>query len=62
MNHLKKGIFAIILLISHICIAQISDDWMLYRKDFKDIAGKNTVSVTSLNGPSMIVPKGIVKV
>ena len=47
MNHLKKGIFVITLFLSQICIAQISDDWMLYRKDFKDIAGKNTVSVTS---------------
>ncbi|WP_282079482.1 Dabb family protein [Aquimarina algiphila] len=47
MSNIKKGIFAIALVISQICLAQISDELMLYRQDFKDISGNNTVSVTS---------------
>ncbi|GAA4946807.1 hypothetical protein GCM10023314_20120 [Algibacter agarivorans] len=47
MNTIKKGILAITLLISQICLAQVSDDLMLYRQDFKNISGTNTVSITS---------------
>lgn len=47
MNCIKKGIFALALLISQICLAQLSNELMLYRKDFKNITGNNTVSVTS---------------
>jgi 6-phosphogluconolactonase (cycloisomerase 2 family) len=47
MNTIKKGILAITLMISQIIFAQVSNDLMLYRKDFKSISGKNTVSVTS---------------
>lgn len=47
MNTIKKGILAITLLVSQICLAQVSDDLMLYRQDFKNISGNNTVSVTS---------------
>ncbi|WP_343329447.1 Dabb family protein [Polaribacter staleyi] len=47
MNSIKKGVLSIILMVSQICFAQVSNDLMLYRKDFKSISGKNTVSVTS---------------
>ncbi|MEW4925715.1 Dabb family protein [Algibacter sp. 2305UL17-15] len=47
MNSIKKGILVITLLVSQICLAQVSDDLMLYRQDFKKISGTNTVSVTS---------------
>ncbi|WP_222861380.1 Dabb family protein [Seonamhaeicola marinus] len=44
---MKKAIFFLALLVSQISLAQVSDDLMLYRQDFKNIAGQNTVSVTS---------------
>ncbi|WP_299553707.1 Dabb family protein [Seonamhaeicola sp.] len=44
---MKKGIFILALLLSQIGLAQVNDDLMLYRQDFKNIAGKNTVSITS---------------
>ncbi|WP_010177438.1 Dabb family protein [Aquimarina agarilytica] len=44
---LKKIIFGTVLLVLQICSAQVSNELMLYRKDFKDISGNNTVSVTS---------------
>jgi 6-phosphogluconolactonase (cycloisomerase 2 family) len=47
MNSIKKGILLIALTLTQICLAQVSDNLMLYRKDFKNISGKNTVSVTS---------------
>jgi 6-phosphogluconolactonase (cycloisomerase 2 family) len=47
MNTIKNSVLISILLISQICFTQVSDDLMLYRKDFKDISGNNTVSVTS---------------
>ena len=47
MNPIKKIILFGILILSQICVAQVSDDLMLYRQDFKNISGKNTVSVTS---------------
>lgn len=47
MNYIKKGMLAFTLVLSQICFAQTSDELMLYRKDFKNITGKNTVSVTS---------------
>ena len=47
MNCLKKGVFALICLLPQIFLAQVSDELMLYRKDFKSISGNNTVSVTS---------------
>ena len=47
MNCLKKGVLGLALLLSQICLGQVSDDLMLYRKDFKSITGNNTVSVTS---------------
>jgi len=47
MNIIKKGILVIILGLAQICLAQGLDDLMLYRQDFKNISGKNTVSVTS---------------
>lgn len=43
----KTAIIAITLLLSQICLSQICDDLMLYRQDFKNISGTNTVSVTS---------------
>jgi 6-phosphogluconolactonase (cycloisomerase 2 family) len=47
MNRIKGSILMTLLFLSQICLAQVSDDLMLYRKDFKNISGKNTVSVTS---------------
>ncbi len=47
MNNIKKGILFVTLLLSQVCLSQASDDLMLYRKDFKNITGTNTVSVTS---------------
>ncbi len=47
MSSIKKEIFAIALIISQICLAQVSDELTLYRQDFKNISGDNTVSVTS---------------
>lgn len=42
-----KYVLAAIFAIAQIGNAQSTDDLMLYRKDFKDISGENTVSVTS---------------
>ena len=47
MNTIKKGIFLMALLFAQISVGQDIDNLMLYRKDFKGISGKNTVSVTS---------------
>ncbi|WP_303318835.1 Dabb family protein [Flavivirga abyssicola] len=47
MDNIKKGILVITLLLSQICLAQVSDELMLYRKDFKNISANNTVTVTS---------------
>jgi len=47
MNIIKKGILLLVLIITQICLGQVSEDLMLYRQDFKNISGKNTVSVTS---------------
>lgn len=47
MNHIKKGILGLTILIFQISLAQVSNDLMLYRQDFKNISGENTVSVTS---------------
>ncbi|WP_298484783.1 Dabb family protein [uncultured Maribacter sp.] len=44
---MKNIILFITLIVSQICLAQVSDDLMLYRKDFKNLTAKNTVSVTS---------------
>ncbi|RKR14458.1 lactonase family protein with 7-bladed beta-propeller [Maribacter vaceletii] len=44
---MKNIILFIALIVSQLCLAQALDDVMLYRKDFKNISGKNTVSVTS---------------
>lgn len=47
--------------ISQFSLAQSSDDSMLYRKDFKSITGKNTVSVTSYekNGIHLVYAGGV---
>ncbi|MFY0653528.1 MAG: Dabb family protein [Cyclobacteriaceae bacterium] len=47
MNSIKGSILIAILFLSQLSLAQVSDDLMLYRKDFKSISGNNTVSVTS---------------
>ncbi len=47
MNLLKNILLLCFLVLSQISFSQISDNAMLYRKDFKSISGKNTVSVTS---------------
>ncbi|OWW25600.1 stress protein [Zobellia sp. OII3] len=47
MNCIKKVVLAIVLVFSQVGMAQVSEELMLYRKDFKSISGNNTVSVTS---------------
>ena len=61
MNKLKKGIFFIALFLLQISFAQVSNDLMLYRKDFKSITGNNTVAVTSYekNGNHFVFAGGI---
>ncbi|GAA4232930.1 hypothetical protein GCM10022291_08780 [Postechiella marina] len=44
---MKNIILILTLIVSHICFAQVTDNAMLYRKDFKNLTAKNTVSVTS---------------
>ncbi|MGM8362029.1 Dabb family protein [Flavobacterium sp. ARAG 55.4] len=60
MTRLKTKIFFIALLTVQMCFAQISDNLMLYRKDFKHISGQNTVSVTSYekNGLHLVYAGG----
>ena len=61
MNKLKKGIFIIALFLLQISFGQVSNDLMLYRKDFKSITGNNTVSVTSYekNGNHFVFAGGV---
>lgn len=47
MNTIKKLIFFSLLFLSQIGLSQHLEHPMLYRKDFKSISGKNTVTVTS---------------
>lgn len=47
MRNFKNGFFLIAFVLSQLCLGQVSDDLMLYRQDFKNISGKNTVSITS---------------
>ncbi|WNH11911.1 Dabb family protein [Thalassobellus suaedae] len=61
MNFIKNILLLGLLVLSQISFSQISDDVMLYRKDFKSISGKNTVSVTSYekNGSHYIFAGGV---
>ena len=61
MNSIKGFLLISILFLSTICLAQVSDELMLYRKDFKNISGKNTVSVTSYekNGSHFVFAGGV---
>jgi len=47
MSTLKLFLLTGIFFLSQICWSQVSEKAMLFRKDFKSISGKNTVSVTS---------------
>jgi len=60
MRNIKSVILFSILLLSQIGFSQISDDLMLYRKDFKNISGDNTVSITSYekNGSHFVYAGG----
>ncbi len=60
MNGMKKYVFLISLLLCKIGTAQVSDSLSLYRTDFKDVSGENTVSVTSYekNGKHYIYAGG----
>lgn len=53
MKSIKKHIIASLLIISQICLAQSAEDLMIYRTDFKDLTGNNTVSITSYEKDSM---------
>ncbi|VXB00225.1 Dabb family protein [Maribacter litoralis] len=59
--HMKAALVTVILLLSTLTIAQDLTDPMLYRKDFKDISGKNTVSITSYekNGKHFVYAGGV---
>lgn len=47
MNKIKGFILISILFLSQICLAQVSDELMLYRKNIQNISANNTVTVTS---------------
>ena len=47
MTMTKNYLLFVLLFVWQIGTAQVSDELMLYRKDFKNISGDNTVSVTS---------------
>ncbi|MDO6736905.1 Dabb family protein [Wenyingzhuangia sp. 2_MG-2023] len=47
MNRITSYFIGFVVLVSQICVAQVSDNPTLYRKDFKDISANNTVTVTS---------------
>ncbi|WP_366183791.1 Dabb family protein [Flavobacterium ovatum] len=47
MNNIKSYLQISLLLLTQICFSQVTEDLMLYRKDFQNISAKNTVSVTS---------------
>lgn len=61
MNNIKKWFLFGVVLVSQICLSQNSDELMLYRQDFKDISGNNTVSVTSYekNGAHFVYAGGV---
>lgn len=60
MKTLKRFILISILFLSQICLAQVCDELMLYRKDFQNISGNNTVSITSYekNGSNFVFAGG----
>ncbi|MGY6648177.1 Dabb family protein [Wenyingzhuangia sp. IMCC45574] len=60
MNFIKNSLIACVTLISGISLAQSSEDLTLYRKDFKGLSAKNTVSITSYvkNGTNYIYTGG----
>ncbi|MGO4917939.1 Dabb family protein [Maribacter spongiicola] len=61
MKIIKHFALIIIVALSQLSLAQNLDDSMLYRKDFKSITGKNTVSVTSYekNGIHLVYAGGV---
>ncbi|TDT47296.1 stress responsive alpha/beta barrel protein [Maribacter spongiicola] len=61
MKIIKYFALIIIMAFSQLNLAQVSDDIMLVRKDFKSITGKNTVSVTSYekNGIHLVYAGGV---
>ena len=61
MKNLKNCILILLIFFSQIGCAQVANDLMLYRKDFKNISGKNTVSVTTYekNGAHYVYAGGV---
>lgn len=61
MIYIKKYLLVLVLFLTQVLSAQNADNLMLYRQDFKNTAGKNTVSVTSYvkNGAHNIYAGGI---
>lgn len=61
MNYIKKYLAVFVLFLSQVLLSQNADNLMLYRQDFKNTSGKNTVSVTSYikNGAHYIFAGGI---
>ncbi|NIJ45211.1 6-phosphogluconolactonase (cycloisomerase 2 family) [Wenyingzhuangia heitensis] len=60
MNFIKNYLFIAVLCLSQICLSQTTNDLTLYRKDFKGVNAKNTVSVTSYqkNGTNYVYTGG----
>lgn len=50
-----------VLFLSQICLAQVADEVMLYRKDFQAVSAKNTVTVTTYekNGMHYVYAGGL---
>lgn len=61
MSYIKKLIIYSFLHLTQIIFSQVSNDLMLYRTDFKNISGQNTVSVTSYekNGSHFVYVGGV---
>lgn len=61
MSPIKNIILFSVFLLSQVSFSQTIDELMLYRKDFKNISGKNTVSVTSYekNGSHYVYAGGV---
>lgn len=61
MSSKKNCILLILLLLCKIGLSQVTGDLTLYRTDYKDVSGNNTVSVTSYekNGKQYVYAGGI---
>ncbi|MCW2120888.1 hypothetical protein [Flavobacterium sp. 7A] len=60
MNIIKRFSLLCLLFLTQLSFSQVTDQLMLYRKDFQNISGKNTVSITSYekNGSHFVFAGG----